>query len=143
MSQAWTLQGTLTGLQILVVDDTDDSRRMASRILTRCGATVYEASSVFDALAQMETIVPDVLVSDISMPGRDGYDLIRALRARERSTCSHIPALAMSGIVSEADRGLCLELGFERFIAKPMDVKALVTHVAELARSSVQAPALH
>jgi CheY-like chemotaxis protein len=134
MGQAWADQSALCGLQILVVDDIDDSRRLASRILTRCGATVYEARSVLEALAQMESNTPDVLVSDISMPGRDGYDLIREVRARERTTTTHVPALAMSGVIGESDRHLCIERGFERFIAKPVDVKRLVTLVADLAR---------
>ncbi|HEX6277231.1 MAG TPA: PAS domain S-box protein, partial [Polyangiaceae bacterium] len=75
----------LRDLRILVVDDEEDSRRLVAAILAECGCEVTTAGSVPEALNEIESAVPDLLVSDIGMPGEDGYDLIRKVRALPRA----------------------------------------------------------
>ena len=93
----------LDGLRVLVVDDEADARRLLVKVLGEAGATVTAAASVTDALLAMETADPQVLVSDIAMPGQDGYDLIRQVRGRGR-TAKDLPAVALTAFAHKEDR---------------------------------------
>ncbi len=83
---------SLLGTKVLVVDDDADARELLRSILVRSGASVRTAGSAAEALQQFEARQPDVLVSDIGMPGRDGYDLIRHIRLRSTESGGHVPA---------------------------------------------------
>lgn len=125
---------TLLGTRVLVVDDDTDARELLRSILAQRGASVRTAGSASEALAQLDSRVPDVLVSDIGMPGQDGYGLIREVRLRPREKGGHIPALALTAFARSDDRRRAISAGFHMHLAKPVEPAELVTVVASLAR---------
>lgn len=125
---------TLLGTRVLVVDDDGDARELLRSILAQRGASVRTASSASEALSQMDSRVPDVLVSDIGMPGQDGYGLIREVRLRSREKGGHVPALALTAFARSDDRRRAISAGFHMHLAKPVEPAELVTVVASLAR---------
>ncbi len=125
---------TLLGTRVLVVDDDADARELLRSILAQRGASVRTAGSAAEALAQLEARVPDVLVSDIGMPGQDGYGLIREVRLLPREKGGHVPALALTAFARSDDRRRAISAGFHMHLAKPVEPAELVTVVASLAR---------
>jgi signal transduction histidine kinase/ActR/RegA family two-component response regulator len=125
----------LAGLQVLLVEDDLDSRD-ALRVLLerRCGATVTAVSSVADALEALGRRRPDVLISDIGMPGEDGFALIRKLRALESETDEGIPAVALTGYATMRDRERVLVAGYQAHLAKPVDPEELARTLEEVLR---------
>ena len=124
---------TLSGLSILVVDDEIDARELLSTVLQECGAVVSAVASVADAIAAIEQFQPDILVSDIGMPGEDGYSLIRRIRAMEAQNGGRIPAVALTAYARVEDRTRALAAGFQMHIAKPVNPTELVAVIANLA----------
>ncbi|MGC4014722.1 MAG: PAS domain S-box protein [Luteolibacter sp.] len=122
----------LKGVRILVVDDEADGRQLVAHILSGAGATVRQADSVAAALEQITIECPDVLVSDIGMPGRDGYSLIRELRRAEGKGRA-MPALALTAYTRSEDRVRAIAEGFQMHLAKPADPDELLVLVASLA----------
>ena len=122
---------SLHGINALVVDDEPDARDVLERVLTAQGATVAGFGSAQEALAAIKTSRPTVIVSDIGMPGMDGYQMIRALRASE-PTGEHIPAVALTAFARENDRQRALSAGFQAHLAKPFDAAELTMRVAQL-----------
>lgn len=106
----------LNGIKVLVVDDDDDVRDLLNRMLSGCGATVTLARSVDDALEKVASAEPDVLISDIGMPGKDGYDLVWHLRQRGIG----VYAVALTSFASAADRARSVQAGFDAHVAKPI-----------------------
>jgi CheY-like chemotaxis protein len=102
--------------------------------LATCGADVAVAASVDDALKAFEETPPDVIVSDIAMPDRDGYDLIRCVRALSPEHGAGAPAIALTAYASAEDRKRALEAGFQHHLAKPVDPVELAFAVAALTR---------
>jgi CheY-like chemotaxis protein len=130
----------LTGIRILVVDDDPDMCNALQYLLGSYGAEVSAAASAAEALAAVERSMPDVLLSDVAMPGESGFDLMRQLAARERRDAP--PAAAMSSFVKGADRTEAAAAGFRAFLAKPIEPAALIAVVANLAgRTLTSAPA--
>ena len=129
---AWDAR-LLAGVRVLVVEDDEDTRELLVRALERGGAEVEEAASVALALAALDRRLPDVLVSDIGMPGEDGYALIRKLRASTRERGADLPAAALTAYARSEDRVQALQAGFQTHIAKPVDPSELVAIVARLA----------
>lgn len=125
---------SLEGLRVLVVDDEADTREFLSVVLEECGASVKAAASAQEALEAIERWKPDVLVSDIGMPGEDGYALIRQLRSREASLGGLIPAVALTAYARSEDRMRALKEGFQMHLSKPVEPAELATVVASLAR---------
>jgi CheY-like chemotaxis protein len=123
----------LGGLRILAVDDHSDTLDMVRRLLTRQGAVVETAPSVDDALRVFERWRPDVLVVDIGMPGRDGYDLISSVRCQQAERGGTTPAIALTAFARPEDRIRVLAAGFQMHLAKPADPAELVVSVASLA----------
>ncbi|MDX2052832.1 MAG: PAS domain-containing protein [Polyangiaceae bacterium] len=123
----------LDGLRILVVDDEADARELLALILRNSGAIAVEAVSASQGLAELETGNFDVLVSDIGMPGEDGYTLMRKVRALDDAMLSGIPALALTAYARAEDRRRALGAGFQMHMTKPMDPKHLVAVIAQLA----------
>ncbi len=120
----------LTGLDILVVDDEQDSREAFAMFLEQNGAKVTVASSVRNALAELERATPDVMLSDIGMAGEDGFDLIREVRARENNPHRRIQAVAVTGYVSSEDRRHALAEGYDAYLGKPLDLHELLRLLA-------------
>jgi CheY-like chemotaxis protein len=124
----------LGGLRVLLVDDEPDAREALIGILQNHGAHVEAAGSAADAITALQRHSFDVLLADIGMPGADGYDLIRYIRALESGSASHVPAAAVTAFASDADRRKALEAGFQVHLAKPVDPAALVETVVMLGR---------
>ena len=132
-----TATDALTGVRVLVVDDQPDERELLSTILHDQGAVVTVAASVREALAMLADPLPEVVVSDIAMPGEDGYALIRQLRERWPQTAG-IPAVAVTAHARAEDRAHALAAGFRHYVPKPVDSTRLVRTVARLARASAR-----
>jgi signal transduction histidine kinase len=125
---------TLTGLRVLVVDDEADAREAMVVLLGQAGATVTSVGSAPEALDALRREMPDVLLSDIAMPGEDGYALMRRVRALAARDGGAVPAAALTAYASADDRRRALECGYDEHIAKPVDPVRLVATVATLAR---------
>jgi PAS domain S-box-containing protein len=123
----------LRGLHVLLVDDDDDARALVRRLLEEYGVRATEAANVDDALQRVAESVPDLLVSDISMPGQDGYSLIRALRDSGLDG-EHLPALALTAFARHEDRTRALSTGFQAHLGKPIDLESLLLALVALAR---------
>jgi PAS domain S-box-containing protein len=129
---------TLHGVTVLVVDDDDDARDLVSTVLLATGAQVTTAPSARHALELLAARPFTAMVSDIGMPGMDGYELIRQSRARHGTPASTMPSIALTAYAREEDRRLALEAGFDAHAAKPVDPDELVRLVAELTARSAE-----
>lgn len=131
--KAATGASRLAGLCILVVDDHDDTRELIEVALSQYGADVRLAGSVAEALTTLNTKRVDVLVSDLGLPGEDGYDLLHAVQTRPGGGP---PAIALSAHAGAADREQALAAGFILHLAKPVDPQDLMEAVATTARTA-------
>jgi signal transduction histidine kinase len=127
-------RASLTGLRVLVVEDDRDTLDLFVGILTLGGAEVRGAPRVAAAIEILGGWVPDVVVSDISMPEADGYDLIRHLRGLPLEQGGAVPAVAITAHGSLQDRLAALAAGFQMHVPKPVEPAELVAVVASLAR---------
>ena len=127
----------LSGVKVLVVDDDPNSNEIVRRILAGCDAQVSVAYSADEALEALKKLEPDVLVSDISMPGKDGFTFIREIRENERkSRAARLPAVALTAFVRPEDRIRALQAGFNIHVAKPIDPRELLAVVASMAKKA-------
>jgi signal transduction histidine kinase/ActR/RegA family two-component response regulator len=126
----------LDGVRVLVVDDDREALHLASTILTAAGATVRTAPAAADALDVFRAWQPDVLVSDIEMPGEDGYSLIRKIRALGADEGGKTPAVALTGYGRAQDRVASLTAGYTMHVPKPVDPGEFTTIVASVAGRS-------
>jgi CheY-like chemotaxis protein len=124
---------SLVGLHVLVIDDDTDARELFTTILEYAGAVVSVAATAEQAVRSFDHAVPDVLVSDIYMPGRDGYWLIRELRARGIERGGNVPAVAVTALPEYGPRQ-ALAAGFQACLRKPVDPWELCRVVETLAR---------
>jgi len=125
----------LSGVRVLVVDDEADARDLLTVILRQCGAEVLAVGSTAEGLAAVGQWRPDVLVSDIGMPGRDGYDLIRGVRALSPDQGGNTPAIALTAYARSEDRLKSLRSGFQTHVAKPVEPSELAATIAGLVRT--------
>jgi CheY-like chemotaxis protein len=123
--------GSLRGLNVLVVDDNEDARTLLRQILTDASAHVLDTSSVDGTLSCIESFAPDVLVSDLAMPGEDGYDLIRRIRDAGW-TAERLPAIALSAYARDDDRRRAIQAGYQAHLSKPPDVSRLLHQISTL-----------
>jgi CheY-like chemotaxis protein len=128
----------LEGLRLVVVDDDVDTLELITFILEEYNVQVTTATSASEALKAIARSSPDIIISDIAMPGEDGYSLMRKVRSLEPEQGGHIPAIALTAFAREEDRILALDAGFQRHIPKPVDPFELVAVVAKLAEQSQQ-----
>jgi PAS domain S-box-containing protein len=131
----------LRGLRVLVVDDDEDARMLVKAVLEGCGCSVVTAASAAEGLSAIDRERPDVLISDIGMPGEDGYDLIRRVRALPSSRGGNIPAAALTAFARSEDRRRVLSAGYSIHIPKPVEPAELVAAVTTLSRARTHAPA--
>lgn len=121
----------LRGKRVLVVDDFAAARELLRYVLEATGATVDEAESADEALAQLRENPPDLLISDISMPGRDGFWLVREMRTAVK--LETLPAVALSALPSSpAQLDRAHEAGFDLYVSKPFDTNGLLVSLAKL-----------
>jgi PAS domain S-box-containing protein len=124
----------LHGLHLLVVDDDTDARELIAQVLVECGAQVRQAANAVDALSEFERERPDVLLSDIGMPERDGYELIRDIRNLDAAHGGDVPAVAITAFARSEDRAQAMLAGYQAHVAKPIRPGELVMTVAGLAQ---------
>ncbi len=123
----------LEGVRVLVVDDELDARRVLALVLRQAGSIVTAAGSVAEAIEVLLTARPDVLVSDLGMPGQDGFDLIR--HVRDHGHDAHdLPAIALTAHAQTDHARLALSAGFQVHVSKPVDPHELTSIIARLAR---------
>ncbi len=118
----------LSGIKVLVVDDQPDARDLIQRVLEDCEARVFSTASAEEALPLLDAEKPNILISDIGMPGVDGFEFLRRVRA----TGSRVPAVALTAFASSTDRTRALRAGFLVHVAKPVDPAELVATVASV-----------
>jgi signal transduction histidine kinase len=131
---AGEVRATLIGLDILVIDDEADTRELLGNVLCDAGATVRAASSVSIAFEQIAAARPHVVLSDIGMPGEDGYAFITRLRAMERAQgLPPLPAAALTAFARPEDVRRALDSGFQVHLAKPLTLSTVISAVESLA----------
>jgi len=113
----------------VVVEDEPDSREMLLELLVHLGADAQGFAGGMAALARIRELRPDVVISDLGLPGMDGYAFILALRALPAEEGGQTPAVALSGYATSKDRTLALAAGFQSHLAKPVDFDELVSVV--------------
>jgi PAS domain S-box-containing protein len=123
---------SLEGIRVLVVDDDVDSRDLMTHLLEQAGAAVTTVGSAAEALDTIDALAPHVLVSDIGMPGQDGYALLRALR-RRKAPAAAIPAVAVTAYARPEDRAHAIDAGFQVHVSKPVAPQDLIASVEQLA----------
>jgi PAS domain S-box-containing protein len=124
--------GGLEGAKILVVEDEPDARDIITRVLAECGASVTAAASAPEALRSLDAECPDILVSDIGMPGMDGYQMIRRIRTEYPSPVKDLPAVALTAFARLEDRAQAIAAGFQEHLPKPVAPSDLVVTVTSL-----------
>ncbi|HEV3191029.1 MAG TPA: response regulator, partial [Polyangiaceae bacterium] len=125
-------QPRLDGATVLFVDDRPEARALADALFERYGATVVSVESAEQALSALKALVPDVLISDVGMPGQDGYALIRSVRRLPLSGGGNVPAIALTAYARAEDALRAKEAGFHVHLPKPVDPDELVELVANL-----------
>ena len=124
----------LDGLRVLIVDDESDTRELLKQGLEFCGAIVTLAASATEALEELNKTKLDVLISDIGMPGEDGYDLIKQVRMLPLESGGRIPAIALTAYTRVEDRLHALRSGYHMHVPKPVELAELVAVAASLVR---------
>jgi PAS domain S-box-containing protein len=124
----------LDGLRVLVVDDEPDARELLAAGLGQCGAEVTTVSSAGEALAALAGAKFDALVSDLGMPGEDGYWLVGRMRALPAEAGGRTPAVALTAYARTEDRLRAMRAGFDMHVSKPVELNELVAVIANLAR---------
>jgi CheY-like chemotaxis protein len=122
----------LKGLAILVVEDHDDARRYVQLFLRHLGANVVGARNAVEGLEAVKTQFPAVVLTDILMPGGDGFQLLRDIRAFERGREAAVPVIAMTALVSTADGRRILDAGFSAYLRKPFTPDRLFEAIASV-----------
>ena len=130
----------LDGITVLVVDDEEDAREAMAVLLGQAGARVISVGGAAEAIDTLDRERPDVLLSDIAMPGEDGYALIRRVRLRSGETGGRIPAAALTAYATLEDRAKAIRAGYDEHIPKPVDPTRLIGAVALLVDADRQAP---
>jgi len=122
----------LNGVRVLLVEDETDTRELLTTILERCGAQVTATTSAMGAMSTIETMLPDVLISDIAMPGANGYELIQQIRSKPPQHGGLVPAIALTAHAGAVDRRRALVAGFNVHLAKPVEPDELLAVIAGL-----------
>jgi signal transduction histidine kinase/ActR/RegA family two-component response regulator len=125
-------EGALSGMQLLVVDDEADARLLIEDILRNAGARVVSAASAREAMLKFAQEQPDLLLSDIGMPGENGYDLVKQVRALPIENGGGVPAIALTAFARPEDRSRALAAGFQMHLAKPVEQGELLAAVSSL-----------
>jgi PAS domain S-box-containing protein len=127
-----SVQQLLSGIRILVVDDEPEACEMVKLMLMQYGAKVTTVGSAEEALTKLTEALPDILVSDIGMPEKDGYFLIRRLRSLPAEKTNRIPAIALTAYARHEDSERALKEGYQLHLPKPIEAADLVKAIAEL-----------
>jgi hypothetical protein len=123
---------SIEGVRILLVEDDDDTREAYAAMLVELGTQVRGEPSVASALVALSEFHPDVILSDIAMPGEDGISFIRKVRRLEHERGGQVPAAALTALASNEDRKRALKSGYQLHVPKPIDAAQLASVVATL-----------
>jgi PAS domain S-box-containing protein len=126
------LEGRFDGVTIVAIDDDPDARELMGTTLTTYGANVIVAASVPEGLDAVLRHQPDLILTDLAMPGEDGFAFIRKLRNLDPAHLRRIPAIALTAYVRREDRTRLLDAGYQAHLAKPFDLDELTTTAAAL-----------
>jgi signal transduction histidine kinase len=129
---------SLLGLDVLIVEDSPDTLALLNTIFTNEGANVTGVSSATDALNAVASKRPGLIISDIGMPGTDGYQFLEEIRRLPEM--SQIPAIAISGYASQDDRQRALKVGYAALVSNPIDVDALFALIQDLRLGALSSP---
>jgi CheY-like chemotaxis protein len=124
----------LAGLRVLVIDDEEDARDLLDAILSHHGAAVQAAESASAGRTALASFAPHVIISDIGMPGEDGYCFVRSIRDLERAHGKSTPAIALTAYARAEDRKQAFDAGFDVHLPKPVDINELLGIVERLGR---------
>ncbi len=125
--------GSLQGLTVLVVDDEEDARDAMVVLLGQAGARVHSVATAGEAVDVLVRERPDVVLSDVAMPGEDGYALIRRIRSLPADKGGRVPAAALTAYATLEDRARALRAGFDEHLPKPVDPGRLIGVITSLA----------
>ena len=123
---------TSKGSHILLVEDNEDSREMLKMLFEQHGLEITAVDSAAAALTAIKQAQPDILISDVGLPGEDGYELIKKIRQLSPAEGGTIPAIALTGYASLQDRVQAFDVGYQEHIAKPVDIDKLIELVNRL-----------
>jgi signal transduction histidine kinase/DNA-binding response OmpR family regulator len=126
----------LSGVRVLIVDDDADTCEMLTYALSQWGAEAQTSQSVSDAFQSLSEWMPDVLLTDINMPGEDGYTLIKKLRSMPAGKGADIPVIALTAMARPEDTEQALSAGFQLHLAKPVDIEELGMALLNLTKNS-------
>ena len=125
-------EAMLKGVRVLLVEDNDDSRDMLQIMFEQHGMEITAVGSAAAALSAIEQVQPNILVSDVGLPGEDGYELIRKIRLLAPEQGGTVPAVALTGYASLQDRTQALDSGYQEHLSKPVDIDKLIELVKDL-----------
>jgi CheY-like chemotaxis protein len=128
---------SLKGLRVLVVDDNEDCLCIVTFILSDYQAQTKTATSVDEAIEAIEEWKPDIVISDIGMPDKDGYSLVSSIRNKEASMGGFLPAVALTSYVYPEDISEAIDAGFQEVIRKPFEPDELVAVLARLTGQTI------
>jgi CheY-like chemotaxis protein len=129
MQSSWP---SLTGQAILIVDDHDDTRELLQAILTTYGAQVMTAASVRDARILLDQSRPDILITDLAMPGEDGFSLMEHCRHHTKPELRALPIVALTAYGTPQVEERVLAAGFDAYLAKPVEPRQVGDVVRDL-----------
>lgn len=138
--QSWnkTTAYDLSNLNILVVDDERDTLDFLSFFLSEQGANIQAVESVAEAIAYLNSTIPDLIISDLGMPDRDGYNLIQYVRSLPTQNGGNTPAIALTAYATEKTRTQVLQAGYQMHLSKPTDTTKLLQAIAEISQKRYQ-----
>ena len=122
----------MTGLKVLAIDDEPDTRVLISAILQHNGAKVMTGSDASSGFSALSDFKPDVLICDISMPGEDGYSLLRRIRKLTPEGGGKIPSIALTAFADTQHEEEAKEAGFNAFLAKPLHTARMIEEILHL-----------
>lgn len=125
----------LHGLRVLVVDDEEDARDIVAAMLKHEGAEVDAAPSAREGFELLTRFRPHVLVSDIGMPGEDGYSFVERVRQLPAESGGNTPSIALTAYTSPEDRRRALIAGFNVHLGKPISLERLISAIAQLSKT--------
>ena len=127
-------EAMLKGISVLLVEDNADSRDMLKIMFEQHGMEITAVDSAAAALSAIEQVQPDILVSDVGLPGEDGYELIRKIRLLSPEQGGAVPAVALTGYASLQDRTQALDSGYQEHLSKPVDIDKLIELIKSLVK---------
>jgi CheY-like chemotaxis protein len=123
----------LEGVTIMIIDDEADTRTLLTRLFRECKAEVRAVANAVEAIAELKRNQPDLIISDIGMPGMDGYQFIHEVRELDASQGGTVPAIALTAFARSEDRTRAMMAGYNMHVAKPIEAQELLATVANLA----------